>query len=370
MPRPVWLLALALLLAAPAGARAQEDILTQARSAPTRSESLRILEQHLALHPADVDARLLYGLVLSWERRYDEARRELQHVLTAAAEYLDARVALMNVEWWSGRLHEARALSDAILRREPGNAQARLVRQRIDAANRKWTAGLVTSVDVFSDDRAPWQEQLLSLGRQTAAGPVTLRLGRADRFGADDHQIEVEFYPVFRAGTYAFIGAGVSDREDALYPGNRLSLEIYQSAGRGFEISAGYRRLAFSRTVHLVSGSLTKYVGTWMVTARVARGAARDNDDDLSGHVQARRYFGATGTSFAGLGYGRGRAAENIRGTGDFAPDITDGVKAELDVEATPRLRLQTAARTERERRTAAGALWRTTLSGGLSVRF
>jgi len=57
-----------------------------------------LLEAHLAQAPEDVDARLLYGLVLSWEKRYDAARPVLQQVLTRAPEYTDARVALMNVE--------------------------------------------------------------------------------------------------------------------------------------------------------------------------------------------------------------------------------------------------------------------------------
>ncbi len=70
-----------------------------------------MLETHLSEAPRDVDARLLYGLVLSWEGRYDEARPVLQQVLTQAPAYTDARVALMNVEYWSG--HSAAALEQA-----------------------------------------------------------------------------------------------------------------------------------------------------------------------------------------------------------------------------------------------------------------
>ena len=47
-------------------------------------DALHILEERLAAAPRDVDARLLYGLVLSWEGRYDDARPVLQQVLSQA----------------------------------------------------------------------------------------------------------------------------------------------------------------------------------------------------------------------------------------------------------------------------------------------
>jgi thioredoxin-like negative regulator of GroEL len=89
---------------------AQDDVLAKARQAATsghRADALRILEDRLAAAPRDVDARLLYGLVLSWEGRYDDARPVLQDVLAQAPRYADARVALMNVEYWSGRSSQA-----------------------------------------------------------------------------------------------------------------------------------------------------------------------------------------------------------------------------------------------------------------------
>ena len=109
---------LSCLLAAPLCAAGQDDILTKARAAATsghRAEALRMLQAHLTEAPRDVDARLLYGLVLSWEGRYDEARPVLQQVLTQAPAYTDARVALMNVEYWSGHSAEALEQADRIL---------------------------------------------------------------------------------------------------------------------------------------------------------------------------------------------------------------------------------------------------------------
>ena len=135
------------------------DVVASAREASTagrRPEALAALEARLADTPRDVDARLLYGLILSWEGRYDEARHELRAVLVQAPAYTDARVALMNVAWWSGQSSEARDTADTILAQDPGNRQARDVRDRLNAASLPWLAGLSYANDTFSDDRDPW----------------------------------------------------------------------------------------------------------------------------------------------------------------------------------------------------------------------
>src|SRR5688572_19466589 len=96
---------------------AQDDVISRARHASAegrRAEGLALLESHLADSPRDIDARLTYGLMLSWDGKYDQARTELRSVLAAAPDYSDAKVALMNVAWWSGQRAEALDLSTQI----------------------------------------------------------------------------------------------------------------------------------------------------------------------------------------------------------------------------------------------------------------
>lgn len=360
-------MALGVAGAAPRHAGAQ-DILARARSAPTRAQSLALLEAHLATAAGDVDARTLYGLMLSWDGRYDEARRELTRVIAQAPEYTDARAGLMNVEWWSGRVAQARAHSDYILRRDPGHPQARLVRQRLAASDRPWTVGVALVADTFSDDRDAWHEEGLTVTRQTPAGALIARASRARRFGSSDEQFEIEFYPVFRPGTYALVAAGASP-DHALYPSTRLALEIYQAIGRGFEASAGYRRLAFDASVHVYGGSLSKYAGSWLTTVRVTQIDARGADGGASVQVQTRRYFGADGTSFAGVGYFRGLNRDEIRGEGDVVTEDTDTVRAELSTAVSSRMRLLLDARTSRVSR-GFGTLWQHTAGAGAAFRF
>ena len=72
------------IASAPRAAAQSADVVVTARDAATagrRPEALALLQSHLAEAPRDVDARLLYGAVLLWEGRYDEARRQLQQVV-------------------------------------------------------------------------------------------------------------------------------------------------------------------------------------------------------------------------------------------------------------------------------------------------
>ena len=333
------------LLILPATSWAQANIIALARTASAegrRSEALTMLERHLTQSPEDVDARLVYGLVLSWEGRYDEARRELQLVLSQAPGYEDARVALTNVEG--------------------------LIRQRLTAA-RAWTASVGYSHDRFSDGRDAWHEQSVSLARSTPIGSIGVRGTRAARFSLTDEQVDVEFYPAFRDGTYAYVGFGMAP-DGVLYPHRRGAFDLYQSLGRGFEVSAGYRRLEFEDLTHIYVATLTKYIGTWMASGRVYHVPGRGPVDPSSSyHGVIRRYFGADGTSFAGFGVGHGLSREEVRSVGDVVDVAADTVRGQVDVAVTDRWRLQLEASTSRQE-LSWGVVWQTTVGTGLSLRF
>jgi YaiO family outer membrane protein len=353
-------------LAAPVHA---QDILSRARTAPTRADGIALLATHLAERPRDVDARVLYALMLSWEGSYDGARREFQRVLEQSPAYLDARVGLMNVEWWSGRVAAAREQVNLILQRDPGHPEARLVRQRLDAANRPWQATTAISVDRFNDGRRAWHEQQVSVSRQTAVGSVIGRARRAHRFSSTDQQFEVDFYPSLRPGTYGFVSVGVSP-DHLLYPTRRFAFDLYQNVGHGIELSGGYRRLEFTDATSIYVGTVTKYLGNWMLTGKLYRVPAPGMLDSTSGHAVARRYFGGDGSSFVGFGYSQGLSREEIRGIGDLIALDSQTVRGQVDALVTSRLRLQVEASTSRQERTSGRALWQTSVSSGFSVRF
>jgi YaiO family outer membrane protein len=351
-------------------AAAQDDIITRARTASSagqRPQALAMLEGHLANAPSDVDVRLTYGLILSWDGRYDEARAELQRVLVQAPAYVDARVALMNVEWWSGRPHAASDLAAQILSREPGNPQARLMRQRLEALSRPWKVTTWYAFDTFNDGNA-WQEFATSVGRETPAGSVIVRGTNAQRFGYTDQLIEVEAYPSLRAGTYAYVGIGAGVQRD-LYPVHRLSFDLYQSVGHGLEISGGYRRLKFSEPVSIYLGTATKYVGTWSLTGRVFF-VPSEPSDSWSFHGESRRYFGSAGTSFVGGTFSHGFNRDEPRGLGDTILLHSNTVRGQADIAVSPRSRLLITVSTSRQERPLRIPLWQTSVSAGAAYGF
>jgi YaiO family outer membrane protein len=359
---------------APLCADGQDDLLKKAREAATsghREEALRMLETRLSDAPRDVDARLLYGLVLSWEGRYDEARPVLQQVLTQASGYIDARVALMNVEYWSGHSTEALEQADLILANQPGNVTARAVRDRLEATNRRWWATTTYSLDAFDDGTEPWQEVSASLTRQTAAGSVIVRWNHAERFGLRDNLVETEFYPRFRPGTYAFVGLGVApESHPSLYPGYRVAFDLYQSLGHGFEASGGARYLDFAALTQIYVGTRTKYVGNWMWTGKLyySPGAGELHSNTYVGGF--RRYFGGDGTSYLGLGYSHGFSREEVRSIQDLATFNSDTVRGEFDVLLGSRTRLSGSAGVSHQERPNRSPVWHTTITTGLSVQF
>ncbi len=363
--------ALALSLGA-AAIRADDDVIARARAASgegRRADGLALLEAHLAEAPRDVDARLAYALLLSWEARYDDARRELARVLEQAPGYLDAQVALMNVEQWSGDDDAARALAREVLAKQAHHPQALRVAQRIDAERQPHSAALAHTRDWFDDDRAPWGETSLTLGRETAHGSVLLRASHVDRFGLSDQLVEVEAYPRFREGTYAYLGFGAGT-QSALYPDWRLGFELYQSLPGALEVSAGYRRLAFADPVNIAVGSVSKYLGNWMLTARVYHVPVAGDGDSTSTFASVRRYFGDSGASYVGVRYGHGLAREELRDSADLVNLGTDSLALEIDTELRRHVRIAVTTGFSRQERAAQPALWQITLGTTLGIRF
>jgi YaiO family outer membrane protein len=318
------------------------DLIDRARSLATgneRVEALALLDKRLADYPNDTDARTLYGIILSWNGRYDDARKALDFVLERNANHGDALPALINVELWSDHPERAEALAsqalhsrpndpsflmsraralkglnrtadaadalDRLLEVDPTNQQAKQLRSDLTDGQRDWETSFDQSYEWFSDNRAAWLETQVSLKRQTRIGPVFMRVSHAHRFSLDSDLLEVEAYPSLRKGTYAYLNAGWSP-DSKLYSAYRLGAELFQGLRYGFEVSGGIRHLGFKEKVNVYTGSLSKYYRSWLFTTRtyVTPGATGDT---VSLQYSARRYFGE-GSSYVGARFGSGGA--------------------------------------------------------------
>jgi YaiO family outer membrane protein len=324
-------------------ARGQEDALKRARELAfnqQRTEAMALLEGYLQQSPTDTDARTFYGIVLSWEGRYDQARKELETVLEQYPGHGDALPALINVELWSnhfGRAEElarralaqrpndtgllmsqARALenldrpNDALdvlgklLELDPNQPQARGLRDELRDGQRRWEGSLTQSYDWFDDGRSGWLESQVSLKYLApSVGSVIARFSEANRYGMNSSLVELDAYPRIRKGLYAYLNVGWSP-DKRLYPGNRFGAELFQSLPYGMEVSGGLRSLGFSSRVNVYTASVSKYQGHWLMTARTYL-TPDSTGDSYSLQFQARRYFGDD-TSYFAARYGTGGA--------------------------------------------------------------
>lgn len=316
-----------------------------------RGEALAILKTHLEKESDDSEARVLYGIVLSWQGQYDEARQQLKQVLAGNPTHADALPALINVEFWSGhpenaeqvarealvskpddvsllllearalrklnRNREARAVLDHVLTLDSQNQNARQMRREITTTTLTREFLVTHSYDWFSDGRSGQHETTVSMKDSTPYGSVIGRVNRADRFDTTDYQGELDFYPHFRSGTYGYLNVGYSPR-GALYPSYRFGGDLYQSIGHGLEISGGYRRLGFTTGVDIYTFSLAKYFHSWLFTGR---GFVVPGDPGTSGTAlfSARYFLGAEGLhDYVELRYSHGASPAQAETTQDI----------------------------------------------------
>jgi YaiO family outer membrane protein len=329
-------LAVAALVVACASAGFADDVLSQARSLAysgknQRDAALDLLKRHLAQEPDDTDARLFYGVVLSWQGSYDEAREQLSQVLAKHPGYEDALLALINVELWSdhparadqlareglaqkpnnldlllarahalrnmGRHAEATAVLDQVLQLSPGNIEAKQMRNAITEGVDKWDTQPVAESDFsyywYSDGRTPLIQSALSMRVPTPVGTVIGTENRADQYSLVSYQTDLEFYPRFRPGVYGYLEFGYS-ADANLYPGYRGAADLFASVGKGYEVSGGYRHLQFSSGVDIYTFALAKYRGKWLFTGR---GFLTPGNPGPSGTalLEARRFFSSEG---------------------------------------------------------------------------
>ncbi len=350
------------------------DAVAQARALAIngdRQAAIAQLRARLAAAPADDDARSLLGLVLSWEGSYDEARTLLERVVAAHATDTDALAALLNVELWSDHPREAKALAERGLQLSPNSSQFLQGRQRaVNAIDRlrPWEASVSENDDWFSNGTS-WQERQIQVRRATQVGSLIVRGSRAERFGLTDNLFEVDMYPRFRTGTYAYVSVGWAP-DARLYPKYRYGADLYQSLGAGFEGSFGFRRLEFSSTTDIYVASMNKYVGNWLLTGRMYYVPDRTGATSRSYHGSFRRYFGADGTNYVGARYSHGFSREEVLSLNDFEVLNSDTVAGELNTTLGRRLRLGVSGTTSNQERLNISSLRQNSVSATLGVKF
>ena len=364
-------------------------------------EALALLKERLAENPGDSDAQVIYGIVLSWEGKYDAAREQLNQILAVNPTRGDALSALINVELWSDHsdraeflagqglqnnpndttllLAQAKALKNLerypaaiqslnrLLDQDPRNKAAQDLRKSLIESNRTWETGIGQSYEWLNDGNSAWIETAVTLKYRTPVGSLLGRFSRADRFSLSSNQMELDFYPRIRRGTYAYFNVGYSP-DGVLYPEYRFGTDLYQNLTHGWEGSAGYRRLGFSQPVNIYAFSLGKYYGNWLFSGRAFL------TPDLLGashsvSFSARRYFG-DGTEYIGFRVGTGASPVEARNLLDVLTLNALGAYGEFNHTLASRWTINARGGYSREDRLNRNVLKRYLLDTTLYFRF
>lgn len=316
-----------------------------------RAQALTMLKARLTEDPNDSDARVLYGIVLSWEGRYDESREELKQVLAASPDNGDALPALINVELWSGHPENAEILSRDALSRHPDqvnlllaeakalyrlnrnrdaitvlnrvlvldheNQEALRMRREITITTLTSEASYFHTYDWFSDGRNAQNEDSFQEKTPAPWGSLLGIVNRADRFSEVDYQGEIDTYPRFHPGTYGYLAVG-HGIHGTLYPSFNVAADIYQTIPDSFELSGGYRRLEFSNPVDIYTFAVAKYFHNWLFTGR---GFVVPGDPGPSGTalLSARYFLGSEGLhDYVEFRYSHGASPAEAQTTTDI----------------------------------------------------
>ena len=372
------MLFLSLLLLLPGYAQV-DDILTQARalsSSDHPQQAIALLNEHLKESPDDVDARLLLGLICSWNKRYDEGRSALALVLKTHPDYKDAVLGLINLELWSGNPGRAAELAQNALASHPEDPdyQAELAKAKADLAESRvilpsthgnastksdepnWETGVAESTIFYSDKRSSWHETAVDISRNFTVGWVTATFSHANWFGEGSNLIDLQSYPRIRPGTYGFVDVAFSP-DATLYAHHRFGGEIFQSLPKGFEASAGFRYMRFSSNTWLYTASVGKWFGNYWVLGRTFIDPDPVYGTSKSGQLQLRKYYDDS-DRFIGLKFGVGAAPFEVQSTNDLGVQRSASAAIETLWKFKSKVRLRTSVSVARQTRLYIGPLW------------
>ena len=337
--RVIFSLACALLLAAPASA--QDDSVVRAQA-------------------------------LARDGQYDAARADLRAVLQRDPADRDAIAALIDVELAAERPRTAKDLADDALGTAPNDGRFIEGRRRaVDALAllRPWSLSAGSSFEWIETNRSEWREYSAALRRSTRAGPLLLKGTRAERGAVQDDQFEFEFVPRLASGTYLYLSASVAP-DKLLFPEQRYAADFYQGVGAGFELSAGFRRLRTAADIDTYVGTVNKYVGKWVISARAFYNPDSDAASARSYHGSVRRYFGEDGASYVGGRYSHGFPREDVRNLNDLEVLDADTVAFDLNAYLGRRVILGASGSTSRQTREGVAERRRNSVSASLGLRF
>ncbi|HEX9020739.1 MAG TPA: YaiO family outer membrane beta-barrel protein [Nitrospirota bacterium] len=323
-----------------------------------RNEAIQLYTELLATRPDNSDLLLARGRTYAWENRWHEAEADITAVTRRLPDYGDAWSALGDVYLWSDRPRDAVNAYGKWIAANPGDSRAYIARAKarrsagdFDAAladfeaarahgapdkeideylvslqRRRseqesvapeaytWLASLAYDNSRFSTGRSDWNYYTATLRRFWEHGSLAFEYLRSRRFDENDYALALDAYVDLWPRAYANLRYQYSPRA-VLYPDDSYRAEIFQGAGKGWELSGSYDHMDFtSGSVDMYGVGLGKYTGNWYLRWRTLFIPAPAKLG-IANRALARYYYAGNGDDYVELNGGFSEGGEFVQGT-------------------------------------------------------
>ncbi len=250
----------------------------------------------------------------AFEGNYDSASAAARRLVNEYPEYGDARILLGRILAWKKDYHQAMAVIDTVLMKEPDNADALSAKRDI----MQWSKGSTPvstdiragySFDAFSEPyNRFWQVINVGAGHKFGWGPAVaginignISIGDSATIRKTEMQFVAEAWPTLSNKNYAYLAYAFSP--GAYFPRHRAAVEIWQMLPDGWAVSAGLNYYYFTRNIFIAGLSVEKYISKYWFSAK-GFVYFKDDGPTTSFFLNARRYFNNTDYLQAGIGAG------------------------------------------------------------------
>ncbi|WP_299534116.1 YaiO family outer membrane beta-barrel protein [Ulvibacterium sp.] len=288
------------------------------------------LRHILTKYPNYTDVRNLLAKTLSWDKKYNDARREFNKITSVERKNKEVWVATIKNELYAQEYYIALGLANKALIYLPKDSDLEALRQQAlkgttsespmasketktleetsenTAFNNAF--GISNAFEIFDIVYEPMLYTSLEYQRETRAGKIIPRLNYGNRFEIQGLQYEVDFYPRFSKKFYGYLNYGIS--KSVIFPNHRVGAELFVNWPKHMEISLGMRYLDFDNVkANIITASAALYHGNYYFSIRPYFLPNVNKGSGFSGNLLARKYF-KDGSNFLGINIGMGYSPE------------------------------------------------------------
>ena len=288
--------------------------------------AMEILEELLSQNPSDTDTRILLARTQSWSGQFADARLHFNKILSAEKNLVPVWISAIKNELYAQENAVALGLANKALNHVADNEierlkalavgqiknkkypalgwynshEAKMAKKKKVAANEKRKKAekkqepknrfaVNNTVTVFNERYDPMFFSNISYKRKTRFGSIIPRINYSSRVGKQGVQYDLDLYPKFAKGFYAYLNYGHSTA--TIFPKHKLGGDIYISLPGSFEFSAGGRYIVTNtRTVRGISNSFGHYRGNYYFSLRSLVTPKPDGFTRVSGNLLVRKY--------------------------------------------------------------------------------